>query len=94
MIKLKLSSLTRADLEKIAQEIKEELNNRDQKIAMQILAQKSSKEQQSPDVQAGGVKYRHPMRDKLVWCGKGRMPYWMYELIESGYRKDDLRVHE
>ena len=30
------------------------------------------------------VKYRHPDRPDLVWCGRGRRPHWLNEALKQG----------
>lgn len=42
------------------------------------------------------VKYQHPDNESLTWAGRGRWPFWLKELVESGVGKsiEDFRVAE
>ena len=38
------------------------------------------------------VKYRHPEKPELTWCGKGRRPLWLNEAIDAGIPLAKIRV--
>jgi DNA-binding protein H-NS len=38
------------------------------------------------------VKYRHPNKPGLTWTGRGMMPKWIKELLESGHDRSEFEV--
>ena len=38
------------------------------------------------------VKWRHPEKPELTWCGRGRRPSWMNEAIDAGYSLAKMRA--
>lgn len=38
------------------------------------------------------VKWRHPERPELTWCGRGRRPSWMNEAIDDGVELAKMRA--
>lgn len=38
------------------------------------------------------ARYAHPEDPMLTWCGRGRRPKWMADLLAAGWSADDLRV--
>lgn len=88
-MKVKLSVFTLEDLERLEKELKVEIQQRKERIK---LARETERQAAGPFDLAPEARFIHPMRPNLQWTGRGRMPTWMSELIESGYRKEDLRV--
>lgn len=37
-------------------------------------------------------KYGHPDNPDLVWSGRGKMPRWFSQLLDQGYRREDLEL--
>ena len=90
-MKIKLSVLTKEDLKKLQKEISDELAAREERTR---IAEDSSLESLMDTIKQIGTKraYVHPMRNQLVWSGRGRPPSWLVELLESGYSKEDLEI--
>jgi len=38
------------------------------------------------------VKWRHPERPELTWCGRGRRPLWMNEAVDAGISLAKMRA--
>jgi len=43
-------------------------------------------------IKALPVKYRHPEDPTLTWCGKGRRPLWLNEVLSAGVPIAKVRV--
>lgn len=39
-------------------------------------------------------KYRHPDNPTFEWSGKGRKPFWIKDLLDTGYTLDQLEIKE
>jgi DNA-binding protein H-NS len=37
-------------------------------------------------------KFRNPANPAETWSGRGKMPRWLVELIESGRNRDEFKV--
>jgi DNA-binding protein H-NS len=44
------------------------------------------------DLAEKSVKYRHPDKPDLTWCGRGRRPLWLNEAVDSGIDIAKIRV--
>jgi DNA-binding protein H-NS len=44
------------------------------------------------DLAEKSVKYRHPDKPDLTWCGRGRRPLWLNEAVYSGIDIAKIRV--
>ena len=38
------------------------------------------------------IKYRHPEQSDKVWTGRGVMPKWLRELVDSGRNRSEFEV--
>jgi DNA-binding protein H-NS len=85
---IKLSVFSRKELEKLRDSIGMELNARDARRALAMAEGRDPVAAETEVIKQ--ARYKHPYREELVWCGVGRMPRWMTDLIESGYSKEQL----
>lgn len=51
---------------------------------------KPSIEQVTPNKLA--PKYKNPNDESQTWCGKGKKPKWITELLATGKQLDDLKI--
>ena len=52
----------------------------------------SIEQTQKPVPALSPVVYRHPHDPTLTWCGRGRRPTWLRQLVENGRNADEFRV--
>jgi DNA-binding protein H-NS len=84
-----------SDLEKV---LSRRLEDETRKLQKQLdeLGRKSGKSPEEllerrpyPKVQP---KFRNPENPAETWSGRGKMPRWLVELIESGRNRDEFKV--
>ena len=85
-IDAELSVKRRIDLEAAAQQVRE--LSRELGFSIEELIPVLRPAEELP------VRYRHPDRPELVWCGKGRRPLWLNEAIDAGIPLAKIRVDQ
>jgi DNA-binding protein H-NS len=105
---LDISNLSVAEIKQLQIDLKNRL--KDQELAEQLilvdeirtLIEESGFEYRTftallhEELRVSVVKYRHPEDAKLTWSGRGRWPFWLRELVDSGVGKgkEDFAVKE
>lgn len=103
-----ISNLTAAEIVQLQKDLKERLNEQVREEQLELvdrirgLIEDSGFEYRAftsflhDELRKRVVKYRHPEDETLTWSGRGRWPFWLRELVDSGVGvdKSDFEIKE